>query len=299
MRFRASFAAVALALALLAHTACFAQAHPARFDRGLLWKVEKSGRPVSYLFGTVHIPDPRLLDLSPAVLGAFKAAEQVATEIAMDMSNLERLMTAMLYTDGRTLESVAGAELYRELVAIMSRIGVAESLTQRLKPWAAMTMLIVPPRNDALPMDMALYQAAAQAGKKQAALESIDEQVALFESQSLEDQLVLLRDVITNYHKVAEATRKMVRSYLDRNLGELNALAASEDLLGTKESREVNRRLMERMISRRNVVMADRLEPLLERSSTFAAVGALHLPGADGLLMLLERRGYRVSRADE
>lgn len=299
MSLRTSIACAAAALLLLAHAACFAQSDPARFDRGLLWKIEKSDRPVSYLFGTVHIPDPRLLDFSPAVLGAFKTAEQVATEIAMDMSNLQKLMAAMVYTDGRTLESVAGSQLYGELAAIMAKIGVSENLTQHLKPWAAMTMLIVPPRSDAIPMDMLLYQAAGEAGKKQAALESIDEQVALFEGQSLDHQLLMLRDVVTNYDKVGVATQKMVRSYLDRNLRELNALAANEDWLSSRQAREVNRSMMERMIGRRNVVMADRLEPLLERSSTFVAVGALHLPGANGLLVLLERRGYRVTRADE
>jgi uncharacterized protein YbaP (TraB family) len=299
MTLRASIACSIAALLVLAHAACFAQGSPARFDRGLLWKIEKSGRPPSFLFGTVHIPDPRLLDFSPAVLGALKSAEQVATEIAMDMSNLQQLMVAMVYTDGRTLEGVAGKKLYAEVAAIMVKIGVPEILTMQLKPWAAMTMLIVPPRGDAIPMDMALYQAAGQAGKKQAALESIDEQVALFEDQSVEHQLIMLRDVVANYDKVGAATQKMLRSYLDRDLGALNALAANEDLLSSKEARALNRSLMNRMIGRRNVVMADRMEPLLERSSTFVAVGALHLPGANGLLMLLERRGYRVSRADE
>ena len=299
MTSRASIACSLAALLVLAHAVCFAQGSAARFDRGLLWKIEKSGRSASYLFGTLHIPDPRLLDFSPAVLGAFKSAEQVATEIAMDMSNLQKLVAAMVYTDGRTLESVAGKQLYTELAAVLVKIGVPENLAQHLKPWAAMTMLIVPPRGDAIPMDMALYQAAGQAGKKQAALESIDEQVALFEDQSIEHQLIMLRDVVANYDKVGEATQKMLRSYLDRNLGALNALAANEDLLSSKEARELNRSLMERMIERRNVVMADRMEPLMERSSTFVAVGALHLPGANGLLTLLERRGYRVTRADE
>jgi len=53
------------------------------------------------------------------------------------------------------------------------------------------------------------------------------------------------------------------------------------------------------MIEQRNVIMADRMEPLLQQSRTFVAVGALHLPGAGGLLMLLEQRGYRVTRADD
>ena len=33
----------------------------------ILWKIEKEGRPASYLFGTVHLTDERVTNLSPAV----------------------------------------------------------------------------------------------------------------------------------------------------------------------------------------------------------------------------------------
>lgn len=299
MNARTALAWSVAALLALALAPCLAQSNPARFDRGVLWRIEKVGLPVSYLLGTIHIPDQRLLELPPPVVGAFKAAEQVATEIAMDMDNLKKLMLAMVYTDGRTLESVAGKPLYGELTARLAKLGVQEQLAQHLKPWAAMTLLVAPPRSDAIPMDMLLYQAAGEAGKKQAALETIAEQVALFEADELEHQLVMLREVVGNFDKVAALAERMVRAYLDRNLGELSALASQEDLLSTEEARRFNRRMQERMIERRNVIMAERMEPLLARSSTLVAVGALHLPGNGGLLALLESRGYRVTRADD
>ena len=299
MKLRTHAALSILVLLLVAHAVSFAQSGTARFDRGLLWKIEKPGQPAGYLFGTVHIPDERLLDFSPAVLGALKAAEQVATEIAMDMPNLQKLMLAMVYTDGRTLESVAGKQLYGELTVLMAKLGIPENVAQYMKPWAAMTMLIVPPRRDVVPMDMVIYIASGQAGKKQAALETIEEQVEIFESESVEHQLLMLRDVVGNIDKVGALTQKMLRAYMDRNLGELSVLSANEDLSSTEEMRSLNRKLKERMIERRNVLMADRIEPLLRGATTFVAVGALHLPGANGLLQLLERRGYRVTRADD
>ena len=299
MKIRALVTVSIAVLLVVSHALSIAQGGPARFDRGLLWKIEKPGQPAGYLFGTVHIPDERLLDFSPAMLGALKAAEQVATEIAMDMANLQKLMMAMVYTDGRTLESVAGKQLYGDTIALMGKLGMPENVAQYMKPWAAMTMLIVPPGRDVVPMDMVIYLAAGQAGKKQAALETIEEQVALFETESLEHQVLMLRDVVSNIDKVAALTQRMVRAYMDRNLGELSALSANEDLSSSEEMRSLNRKMKERMIERRNVLMADRMEPLLRGASTFVAVGALHLPGANGLLQLLERRGYRVTRADE
>ena len=32
------------------------------FERGLLWKIERSGAPPSYLFGTMHSDHPKVLD---------------------------------------------------------------------------------------------------------------------------------------------------------------------------------------------------------------------------------------------
>jgi len=49
----------------------------------ILWKIEKEGRPASYLFGTVHLTDDRVTDLSPAVKAGLKEAKVIAATKAM------------------------------------------------------------------------------------------------------------------------------------------------------------------------------------------------------------------------
>jgi uncharacterized protein YbaP (TraB family) len=44
--------------------------------------------------------------------------------------------------------------------------------------------------------------------------------------------------------------------------------------------------------------MAERMEPYLKQGGAFVAVGALHLPGEQGLLRLLGRRGYTLPAVD-
>jgi uncharacterized protein len=42
--------------------------------------------------------------------------------------------------------------------------------------------------------------------------------------------------------------------------------------------------------------MVERMTDRLAEGGAFVAVGALHLPGERGILNLLARRGYRISR---
>ena len=46
----------------------------------------------------------------------------------------------------------------------------------------------------------------------------------------------------------------------------------------------------------RNQRMAERLLDKIDGGGAFVAVGALHLPGEQGLVHLMEESGYKVSR---
>ncbi len=41
--------------------------------------------------------------------------------------------------------------------------------------------------------------------------------------------------------------------------------------------------------------MRDAALPLLEKGGAFIAIGALHLPGSDGLVALLRKAGFDIS----
>lgn len=58
----------------------------------------------------------------------------------------------------------------------------------------------------------------------------------------------------------------------------------------------MNDLFVERVVNERNTRMAERMQPRLKEGGTFIAVGALHLFGDRGVLSLLERRGWRVTR---
>ncbi|MGH8120685.1 MAG: TraB/GumN family protein, partial [Gammaproteobacteria bacterium] len=53
--------------------------------------------------------------------------------------------------------------------------------------------------------------------------------------------------------------------------------------------------LFRELLTDRNRVMVERMQPILDAGNAFIAIGAMHLPGADGVLSLLAREGYRIS----
>jgi uncharacterized protein YbaP (TraB family) len=51
---------------------------------------------------------------------------------------------------------------------------------------------------------------------------------------------------------------------------------------------------VDNLINRRNRLMVERMATRLAEGNAFIAVGALHLPGDQGILHLLELQGYQV-----
>ena len=63
-----------------------------------LWRVE--GPTPLYLFGTIHVPDDRVLTLPPSVVKAFTDSSAVYTEIPMDTATQMGVMGKVMLPDG-------------------------------------------------------------------------------------------------------------------------------------------------------------------------------------------------------
>ncbi|WP_275098786.1 TraB/GumN family protein [Sedimenticola hydrogenitrophicus] len=263
------------------------------FSRGLLFQVERDGEPVGYLFGTMHSEDPRVLALPGPVERAFVESPRLLVEVNMDGASLLASVAAMLLDDGRELRDILDPALYRETVATAARLGLPEAALRYYKPWALAIMLSLPPSETGLFLDLVLYRRALELNKEVAGLETIREQLDLFDSLSEEDQVLLLRDTLNNFEQLPTIFQVLLDRYLDRDLAGL--VEINQQLLGGSAEPLVER-FQARAVDERNRRMVERLEAPLARGGVFVAVGALHLPGEQGILRLLERRGYRIVR---
>jgi len=258
-------------------------------DIALFWSVQKNGQQAGYLLGTIHSEDPRVLEFSDDFLDKLRSSEVFAMEMVPDAATLERLSGYMKYPQGQGLEAVLGSDRFHALESALSAYQVPAQFMRRMKPWAAMMTLSTPPPGTGFFMDLSLSLRASGNGLDVVGLETLEEQLSFLENMPMPMQLELLDQAISEVDRVVEVHDQMVNAYLQNNLPALQAL--SDEQLG-KVGENAKNYFIDLGIHARNQRMADSLLNLLGHKTVFAAVGALHLPGEQGLINILRQHGF-------
>ena len=264
----------------------------AQDDSALFWSISKDGKQAGFLLGTIHSEDPRVLDFPLEFMDDLSANQVYAMEMVPDLPTLKRLTEFMQYQDGTTLESRVGPERFTSLQLALSEYQVPPNWIARMKVWAVMMTLSVPPPETGFFMDFSLSLRAAGAGLKVVGLETLEQQLSFLEDMPMAQQLMLLDQALAEHEKVGEVHKQMVDSYL---VGDLLALKAQADEQLAQLDPAARQYFMEQGIDMRNQRMLGSLLPHLQTNQVFVAVGALHLPGDAGLIQLLRGRGYDLT----
>jgi uncharacterized protein YbaP (TraB family) len=249
----------------------------------LLWQINKGSLKPSYIFGTMHSEDQRVLNLIPLISERFKTADNVAFEVLMDMPTMKKSANAMFILGNKTLDKLVDAELFAQIVKALKPYKIPSNMVKYFKPWAVMLILNMPPSKTGEFLDLQLYKQAQQLNLPTYGLETVDEQLAVFEVMSIKDQVFLLKESLNQSPDLLE---KMLKLYLQGDLNALLKLTNSEGI--------IFKDLYKRLIDDRNLKMLKRMEKLLQKGNAFIAIGALHLPGEKGILQLLKQRTYVV-----
>lgn len=261
-------------------------------DHALFWSLEKNGQRVGHLLGTIHSEDPRVLDFSENFLQRLRQNTVFAMEMVPDLPTLARLTDYMHLPKGQTLESVVGEDRFRALSAALSVYKVPADFVARMKPWAAMMTLSTPPPETGFFMDLSLSLRAAGSGLEVVGLETLEEQLSFLDNMPMTMQLSLLDQAIAEFEHVDNAHDEMVNAYMKNNLAMLQALSDEQLLSVGKDASDY---FIGMGIRARNQRMATALASILKDNTVFIAVGALHLPGEDGLINLLREQGFELS----
>ncbi len=278
---------------------------------GRFWRVEKEGVAPSHLFGTIHTTDPRALALPAPVEAAFGKASTYVME-AVDVRSTFSATLAMaqhpslfVYTDGTSAFDELSDEDGRAVKAALERRGVDPATATKLKPWLIAGMLAAPPcelKRKAAGLeflDNALADRAEEAGKAVEGLETMVEQMRALADMPMDSHIEGLASAAELDAYAADMTETLTIRYLNGELGLIMpALTAiGEDLQGelSAEDRASVADFEEKVVTNRNRNMAEAAEPFLLKGEAFIAVGALHLPGQEGVVALLQKAGWTVT----
>jgi uncharacterized protein YbaP (TraB family) len=261
-------------------------------EQGILWRIDGAATQPSYLLGTIHSDDARITTLPVTITNIFQQADSFSGEIDMDLPNLMQVSQATLLPEGESLQQLLDSTLYQQTVQLLAAYGMPELVVQRMKPWAAAATLSLPRPQTGLFLDMLLYTQAAAQGKRVYGLETVSEQVGAMESMPRDLQIIMLRDAVAQHDQLDQIIEALINAYLQRDL---NALESISDKAMQQGDARVAQLFTSQVVVNRNRRMLERMQPRLDEGNAFIAVGALHLPGKDGLLTLLRNKGYRVS----
>jgi uncharacterized protein YbaP (TraB family) len=267
-----------------------------KYARGLLWRASKPGVPASHVFGTIHLADPRALDIPAPVRKALAQSRSYFMEVPFWEGHAHRMFEAAQYEDGRRLREHLDAETFERVRALLAARGIAEEVIERIKPWAALANIAVTPAGyESETLDERLLAAARAARLRIQALEGTEEHIAVFEGIPLDTQLALLRHTVEHRDWLAAMIEPTLQAWLARDLAGMRRvhrrIATHAPALAPHYER-----FFRHVVDHRSVVMAHRLYLPLRAGGAFVAVGAAHLYGRSGLLALIEKQGYRVER---
>ena len=273
--------------------------------RSVFWRIEGSAGPPSHLLGTVHLTDDRINALPPAVETALGAARRLALEVA-DLSPqslgaaIARVQGLLVYADGQSLQHQLSPEELATARQAIEKAGMPAAAIASLKPWVVgMTLSLsdCERRRAATglePLDLRLAGRARQRGIPVVGLETLEDQLRAMAAVPEGDQLTILKAGLKLYGLSDDMIETMVARYLGRELGLIWPL-----------QEEIWRRagyppaafasFQHELVTVRNVRMRDAALPLLAEGGVFIAVGALHLPGMNGLVELIRGAGYKVT----
>lgn len=283
-----------------------ARADAVPFATGNFWQASRGDERIT-LIGTYHLDDPRheatMAWLDPLIAGAGTVlVEAGAEEEAKLKAQLSKDPGLLLDLDGPTLPERLAPQDWEALSKALSARGVPPFMAARMKPWYLTTLLAVPPcmmPADGLNgLDARVIAAAGRHGVKVQALEAFDTVLGLFDGFSPQEEQALLVAALANGDRPEDDSITTAEAYFrgeNQLLWEYSVEVATTAPGAGPEVAEAMAETQETLISARNRAWIPVIEAAAAGGPVLAAFGALHLPGDQGVLALLQARGWTIA----
>ena len=256
-----------------------------------IWKVADKDTTI-YLFGTVHALPKDAQWFSGPVERAYKSSDELVTEIPMDaQGDAQAIAARALLPKGQSLRDMMPPAERMKFEEALVGLGLPVEAMDRFEPWyAAMTLSLLPVMQAGYdPQTGVETKLTAEGGdKRKAALETVQQQIELFDGLPQGAQLAFLKDTVNTVSTAKATLDAMVAEWMK---GDADGLAK---LLNNELGDPV---LYKRLLTDRNAHWAQWVDQRLKQPGTvFIAVGAGHLAGQQSVQEQLRKRGIKARR---
>ena len=257
-------------------------------ENALLWKIEGNGIKTSYLYGTFHMLPQKDFVLKESVKNSFEKAELIVMEIDMDDPGLQtEMMKNTLMKDGVTLDQLISQEDYEKVSKALAAHNMPIDAVKSMKPFLVTALMISQfIEGEPASFEGTFVQMAATQQKKLKGLESITDQLDIFDKIPYKDQAEDLLELVEERDRMSELFSQLIQSYHDQDVEGIYQLTV-ENTNSAEEAALILDQRNEKWIPRIGEYSADQV--------VFYGVGAAHLGGPNGVINLLRESNYTVT----
>ena len=285
-------------------------AHQQPFAKGLIWQVSKND-VTSYIVGTLHLSNPRHAETIARVQPLYDKVDTLVLEMTSEdeaafLTTLTSNSALFMITEGPSLIDRLGEDTWNTLLPRIEEAGLPGFMAAKYQPWFLGLALAVPPcvleeqRAGKIGLDRQIERIAKDKGLATSSLDNTEGLLQVLAGDPLEKQVADLRDAVAFGLAGHDTTSDLVNFYFDEEVAlawEFTRAQAFEKA-GPEQYDRVTGILEEfeqALLTDRNLLWSRTLADSLAQSPALVAVGALHLPGEDGLLSLLQKQGFAVA----
>jgi len=262
-----------------------------------LWEVHGKHNTV-YILGSIHVLRPSDYPLAPAMLNAYSAAQTIYMEVNLQEFDSQAVQAEMLSSaimpEDKGLPAVLGKERYGRAYALAHEVGVELPSFDQFAPWFAaeaisqlqLMHLGFQPQSG---VEAYFLERARTDGKSVAGLETVHDQIALFQNMSLDSQAEYLISSLEQAHDLPREVDEMVRAW-QRGDTQWFTNELKSELGGDPQ-------LYQSVLVARNRKWLPKIEALLKDDKNYLViVGTGHLVGRGSVIDLLKKDGIGATQ---
>lgn len=260
-------------------------------NNSVFWEISGKGlQSPSFLFGTIHLIPEKDYVFTKTMQAKFDASKTLVLEADIDMSLKEQVEIAkkLILPGGKKLNDYMSEKQFAEFKSyLLDTLEIKKSKFKkivRIKPIFSMALVLSELMEKPISFEQEFIKEAKKRKMKTKGLETLEFQMGLMDSISIEEQIEMLVEDDGNSNPL-EGYNKILEAYKQQDLKKLyDFFKEDEGFEGMEKD----------FLIKRNIKWVSGITEIINKQAAFIAVGAGHLYGKEGLIHLLKNEGYTL-----